>query len=198
MILPLAQEPDGMNAITLKFAPIYWLVRTRVEPHSVAAVVAEQLRKASGGLPVGHIRSMDEVMLHSISRRDFNMLLLAIFATAALVLAAVGIYGVMAYSIAQRTQEIGIRMALGADRARIRNLILRQGMLLAIMGVVVGVGMAFGLARLLASFLFGVTAWDPVVFLFVPVLVSSVALLAVWVPARRAMHVDPMRALRSE
>jgi predicted permease len=198
MIIPLAQEPDGMTALGLQFGPIVWVVRTRVEPHQVAATVAEQLRQASGGLPVARIRSMDEVVLRSIARQDFNMLLLTVFAASALLLAAIGIYGVMAYSVAQRSQEIGIRMAFGADRATIRNLVMRQGMLLAIAGVLVGVGAALGLTRLIASFLFGVTTWDPVVFLVVPVLLTSVALLAVWVPARRAAHLDPITALHIE
>jgi ABC-type antimicrobial peptide transport system permease subunit len=157
MIIPQAQEPDGMTALGLQFGPVVWLVRSRVEPHQVAAIVAEQLRQASGGLPVARTRSMDEVVLRSTARQDFNMLLLTIFAACALVLAAIGIYGVMAYSVAQRTQEIGIRMAFGADRATIRNLVIRQGMLLAITGVLVGLGAAFGLTRLIAGFLFGVT-----------------------------------------
>ncbi len=198
MIVPLAQVPDGMTALGLQFGPIVWVIRTHVEPHQVAAAVAEQLRQASGGLPVARIRSMDEVVLRSIARQDFNMLLLSVFAASALLLAAIGIYGVMAYSVAQRSQEIGIRMAFGADRATIRNLVMRQGMLLAIAGVLVGVGAALGLTRLIASFLFGVTTWDPVVFLVVPVLLTSVALLAVWLPARRAAHLDPIRALHIE
>ena len=198
MIIPQAQEPDGMTALGLQFGPIVWVVRTGVEPHQVAATVAEQLRQASGGLPVARIRSMDEVVLRSIARQDFNMLLLSVFAASALLLAAIGIYGVMAYSVAQRRQEMAIRMALGADRATIRNLVMRQGMLLAIAGVLVGVGAALGLTRLIASFLFGVKAWDPVVFLVVPALLTSVAWLAVWVPARRAAHLDPIRALHIE
>jgi putative ABC transport system permease protein len=198
MIIPQAQEPDGMTALGLQFGPIVWLIRTRVEPHGVAAAVAEQLRQASGGLPVARIRSMDEVVLRSIARQDFNMVLLTIFAASALVLAAVGIYGVMAYSVAQRRQEIGIRMAFGADRATIRNLIMRQGMLLAMTGVMVGVVAALGLTHLIASFLFGVKSWDPVVFLVVPMLLISVALLCVWVPARRAALLDPIRALHPE
>jgi ABC-type antimicrobial peptide transport system permease subunit len=198
MIIPQAQEPDGMTALGLQFGPVVWLVRSRVEPHQVAAIVAEQLRQASGGLPVARTRSMDEVVLRSTARQDFNMLLLTIFAACALVLAAIGIYGVMAYSVAQRTQEIGIRMAFGADRATIRNLVIRQGMLLAITGVLVGLGAAFGLTRLIAGFLFGVTTRDPVVFFVVPVLLTSVALLAIWVPAQRAAHLDPIRALHIE
>ena len=198
MIIPQAQEPDGMTALGLQFGPIVWVIRTRVEPHQVASTIVEQLRQASGGLPVARIRSMDEVVLRSIAREDFNMLLLTIFAASALLLAAIGIYGVMAYSVAQRSQEIGIRMAFGADRATIRNLVMRQGMLLAITGVLAGVGAALGLTRLIASFLFGVKAWDPVVFLLVPVLLTSVAWLAVWLPARRAARLDPIRALHIE
>jgi ABC-type antimicrobial peptide transport system permease subunit len=116
----------------------------------------------------------------------------------ALVLAAIGIYGLMAYSVEQRTQEMGIRMALGADRGTIRKLIVWQGMRLAIVGVVLGIGAAFGLTRLIASFLFGVKSWDPLVFISVPVILIAVALLAVWLPAARAAKMDPMRALRVE
>ncbi len=198
MVVPQAQEPDRMTAFWLQFGPIVWVVRTRGEPHQFATALAEQLRQASGGLPVARVRSMDEVVVGSTARQDFNMLLLMIFAISALMLAAIGIYGVMAYSVAQRTQEIAIRMAFGADPATVRNLILRQGMLLAIAGVLVGVGAALGLTHLIASFLFGVTTSDPVVFLVVPALLSSVALLAVWIPARRAARLSPIRALHIE
>jgi len=198
MIIPEAQESDGMSAFSLQFSPVSWLVRTRLKPHQMVPAVAEQLRQASGGLPVGHVRTMDEVLLGSTARQDFNMLLLTIFAAAALVLAAIGIYGVLAYSIAQRTQEIGIRMALGADRTNIRNWVLRQGMLLTITGVLIGVGAAFGLTRLIAGFLFGVRTWDPVVFIAVPMLLTTVALLATWAPARRAARLDPIQSLHLE
>jgi putative ABC transport system permease protein len=198
MIIPQAQASDAMTAFWNQFAPAYWLVRTRQDPHQIALHVAKQLSEASGGLAVGHIRLMDEVMSGSISRQNFDMLLLTIFAASALLLAIVGIYGVVSYSIAQRSREIGVRMALGAGRPEIRNLIVRQGMLLAIVGVSIGVCAAFGLMRFIASLLFGVTTWDPMVFLFVPFLLLSAALLAVWLPARRAMRVDPMQVLRSE
>jgi ABC-type antimicrobial peptide transport system permease subunit len=104
----------------------------------------------------------------------------------------------MAYSVQQRTQEMGIRMALGADRATIRKLVVWQGMRLAVVGVVLGIGAAFGLTRLIASFLFGVKSWDPIVFCTVPVILAAVALLAVWLPASRAAQLDPMKALRVE
>jgi ABC-type antimicrobial peptide transport system permease subunit len=141
---------------------------------------------------------MNEVVVRSTARQDFNMLLLTIFGACALVLAAIGIYGLMAYSVQQRTQEMGIRMALGADRSKIRNLVVRQGMTLAIIGVVIGTGAAFALTRLIASFLYGVKAWDPLVFIAVPITLAAVALAATWVPAQRASKLNPMEALRVE
>jgi ABC-type antimicrobial peptide transport system permease subunit len=141
---------------------------------------------------------MEEVVSRSTARDSFNMLLLTIFGAVALILAAIGIYGLMAYSVQQRTQELGIRMALGADRSTIRNLVVWHGMRLAIIGTVLGIAAAFGLTRLIASFLFGVKSWDPIVFVTVPIILSAVALLAVWLPATRAAKLDPMQALRVE
>jgi putative ABC transport system permease protein len=198
MIVPQAQVTDGMTALNARIGPVIWLVRTHTEPHQFISAVSEQLRQASGGFPVARVRSMDEVVVHSTARQSFNMLLLSIFGGSALVLASIGIYGLMAYSVQQRTQEMGIRMALGADRSRIRNLVVWQGMQLTIAGVIVGVGAAFGLTRLIASLLFGVKSWDPIVFVTVPVVLAAVALLAVWLPATRASRLDPMAALRVE
>jgi putative ABC transport system permease protein len=198
MTVPQAQVTDGMTALNARIGPVVWLVRTHTEPHQFISAVSEQLRQASGGFPVARVRSMDEVVVNSTARQSFNMLLLTIFGAAALVLASIGIYGLMAYSVQQRTQEMGIRMALGADRKKIRNLVVRQGMQLAIAGVILGVCAAFGLTRLIASFLFGVKSWDPIVFVTVPVVLSAVALLAVWLPATRASKLDPMEALRVE
>lgn len=198
MIVPQAQVTDGMTALNARIGPVAWLVRTRTDPHQYISAITEQLRQASGGFPVARVRPMDEVVIRSTAREDFNMLLLTIFGASALILAAIGIYGLMAYSVQQRTQEMGIRMALGADRSKIRNLVVRQGMLLAIVGVVIGVGAAFGLTRLIASFLFGVKTWDPMVFVVVPILLAGVALAATWIPAQRAAKLDPMAALRVE
>ena len=141
---------------------------------------------------------MNEIVTQSTARSDFNMMLLAIFAGAALLLAAIGVYGLMAYSVEQRTREIGIQLALGADSDDVRNMIVRQGMGVALVGVAIGLASAFGLTRIVASFLFGVTARDPVVFVAVPLLLSAVALIGVWLPARRAARVDPVIALRTE
>jgi len=198
MIIPQAQITDGMTALNASIGPVVWLVRTHTDPHQFISSVTEQLRQASGGFPVARVRSMEEVVIHSTAREDFNMLLLTIFGASALVLAAIGIYGLMAYSVQQRTQEMGIRMALGADRSRIRNLVVWQGMQLALIGAVIGIGVAFALTRLIASFLFGVKPYDPIVFVTVPVILSAVALFAVWLPATRASKLDPMESLRVE
>jgi putative ABC transport system permease protein len=198
MIVPQAQVSDGLTALHSRSIPVVWLVRTHTEPHQLISSVSEQLRQASGGFTVSRVRTMDEVIVRSTNRESFNMLLLSIFGFSALVLASIGIYGLMAYSVQQRTQEMGIRMALGADRSRIRNLIVWQGMQLTIAGVVLGLGAAFGLTHLIASFLFGVKSWDPVVFVTVPIVLALVALLAVWLPATRASRLDPIEALRVE
>ena len=166
-------------------------------PYTISGAGQEQLRQASG-LPVSDVRSMGDVVSRSISRQRFNMLLMAVFGAAALLLAAIGIYGLMAYSVEQRTQEIGIRLALGADTSAVRQMILVQGMRLALVGVVIGLASALGLARLIATLLYGVTARDPLVFVAVPVALTIVAFVGVWLPARRAIRVDPVVALRAE
>jgi predicted permease len=198
MMIPIAQVTDTYNAAYANIQPLFWVVRTHGEPHQAIPDVSEQLRIASAGFPVGHIRTMDEVMGRSTARQSFNMLLLSIFGAVALLLAAIGIYGLMAYSVAQRVQEMGIRMALGADRSGIRRLVVWQGMKLALIGVVLGVAGAYFLTRFISSFLFGVESRDPVVFVAVPIVLALVALLAVWLPAMRASKLDPVQALRAE
>ncbi len=197
MYIPQAQVPDAANALNVRLTPIAWVVRTETEPHSLSSAVQEQLRQATG-LPVTDVRSMGEVVSLSTSRERFNMWLMTVFGVSALLLAAIGVYGLMAYSVEQRTQEIGIRLALGAQAAQVKNMVVFQGMRLALVGVVIGLGVAFGLARHIAAFLYGVTARDPLVFAGVPALLALVALLAVWIPARRASKVDPIIALRYE
>jgi ABC-type antimicrobial peptide transport system permease subunit len=198
MMVPIAQVPNGYAAAYSDIQPLFWIVRTHGDPLQSITAVTDQLRIASRGFPVAHIRTMDEAMGRSTARQRFNMLLLTIFGLVALLLAAIGIYGLMAYSVEQRTQEMGIRLALGADRTAVRNLVVWHGMRLAIIGVAVGVAAAFGLTRLIATFLFGVKPWDPTVFLAAPLLLFTVALLAVWLPATRASKVDPIQALRME
>ncbi|HZL29079.1 MAG TPA: ABC transporter permease [Acidobacteriaceae bacterium] len=198
MIVPLAQVTDGMTALNSGIGPVAWLVRTRTDPRPLAKAITEQLRQASNGFPVARVRPMEEVVVQSTAREDFNMLLLTIFGAAALLLAGIGIYGLMAYSAQQRTQEMGIRLALGADRSSIRNLVVWQGMRLALVGIALGIAAAFALAHLIASFLFGVKWWDPVAFVAVPIVLTLTAMLAVWIPARRAAKLNPMDALRTE
>ena len=198
MYIPTAQVTNGITALNARISPMAWVVRTKVDPESLRAAISKELVTASGGLPVADIRSMDEVVVRSTARADFNMLLLTIFAGSALLLAAIGIYGLMAYSVQQRTQEIGIRMALGADKSAVRNMVVRQVMTLALIGIGIGLAAASGLVRLLASLLFRVKTWDPVSFVLVPVLLIGVALLSVWFPAQNATRVDPVEALRYE
>ncbi len=197
MFIPQAQLPDAANALNVRLTPMAWVVRTRVEPMSLSNAIQEELRQASG-LPVSDVRSMNEVVSLSTSRQQFNMWLMTVFGSVALMLAAIGIYGLMAYSVEQRTQEIGIRLALGAEAGQVKNMVVFQGMRLTLAGVVIGVAAALALTRFIASFLYGVEAWDPLVFVSVPAVLSIVALLAVWLPARRASRVDPMDALRYE
>ncbi|HTB97438.1 MAG TPA: ABC transporter permease [Terracidiphilus sp.] len=198
MIVPIPQVADDYNAAYANIQPLFWIVRTRGDPHEAIGPVTEQLRMASGGFPVAHIWTMDEVMGRSTARERFNMLLLTIFGGVALVLAAIGIYGLMAYTVEQRTQEMGIRIALGADRTTIRRLVVWHGMRLAGVGMVLGLIAAMGLTRLIASFLFGVKPWDPAAFVLAPVILCGVALAAVWLPAARAARVDPIRSLHQE
>ncbi len=160
-------------------------------------LIQETLRQSTG-LPVTDVEAMDSIVSTSVSRQRFNMWVMTVFGCCALLLAAIGIYGLMAYSVEQRTQEIGIRMALGAQAEQVRRMIVGQGMTLALVGVVIGLGAAFGLAQLIKSLLFGVTTRDPLAFAGVPILLGAVALAAVWLPARRASKVDPIIALRVE
>jgi putative ABC transport system permease protein len=196
--VPIAQVQDGINATNAGFAPLTWIVRTAVAPQLLAAAFQSELQRAGPGLPVTRIRTMDEIVAASTSRQDFNVALMAFFGASSLLLAAIGIYGMMAYAVQQRTQEIGIRLALGADSGNVRNMVIWQGMRVALAGVVIGIAAALALTRLMAGFLFGVKAWDPLVFITIPVLLSAVALAAVWIPARHASRVDPILALRHE
>ena len=197
MFIPQAQVPDAANALNVGLTPMAWIIRTRVAPASIASAAQEQLRQATG-LPVSDVEPMTGVVSTSVSRQRFNMLLMTVFAGSALLLAAIGIYGLMAYSVEQRTQEIGIRLALGAEARDVRRMILYQGMQLAVAGVLIGVLSALGLTRFITTILFGVQARDPAIFVGIPLALGIVALVAVWLPALRASRVDPIIALRYE
>ena len=164
----------------------------------MAASVRRAVWEIDKDQPVSNIQTMDAILADSIARQRFSMVLLALFAGVALVLAGVGIYGVMSYSVAQRTHEIGIRMALGAPTAAVLKLALGYGMKLVIIGIVIGLIAAFALTRLMSTLLFGVTATDPATFTLISLLLIGVAALASYIPARRATKVDPMIALRYE
>jgi len=197
MYIPQAQVPDALNALIVEITPMAWVVRTEVDPATVSATIQEELRLATG-VPVTDIRSMEEIVAISTSRRRVNMLLMSVFGGSALLLAAIGIYGLMAYSVQQRTPEIGIRMAMGAEGSEVKNMVIKQGMVLILMGVAAGLGAAYFLANVLASVLFEVEPRDVTVFVSVPVILILIALAAVWIPARRASRVDPIEALRYE
>jgi putative ABC transport system permease protein len=198
MYVPTAQVNDGVVALNNRIGAAQWVVRTKLQPFSLSADIQRELREASGGLPVAHIRSMQQVVGESTARNDFNMTLLTIFAGVALLLAAIGVYGLMAYSVQQRTQEIGVRMALGAGPHQVRRMVVIQGMQLALVGIILGIVSSLALARLMKSMLYGVKSWDPVTIVVVTILLSSVTLLAAYLPAKRASRVDPMVALRYE
>jgi putative ABC transport system permease protein len=193
--IPLAQNSDGYNSFMVHL-PTLWMVRTHMEPHSLAPAIKRELQRAARGLPATGIRSMDEIVARSTARQDFNMALMLIFGGAALLLAAIGIYGLMAFAVEQRRQEIGIRVALGARASDVKRMVVWQGMRLALAGIAAGIAAAFGLTRMMASLLYGVPTRDPLVFAAVPLVLSMVALLGVWLPARRASRIDPIQALR--
>jgi len=176
----------------------YLVVRTASDPGTLASAIAERVHRYDATLPVSHVMTLDTLLADSVSSRRFSTLLLGAFAALALLLAAVGIYGVMSYVVSMRTSEIGMRMALGAQPRDIWKLIIGRGARLALAGAVLGLLGAFALTRLIASLLYGVKATDPITFAGVTFLLVGVALLACYVPARRAMRVDPIVALRYE
>jgi putative ABC transport system permease protein len=187
--IPQTQTPFGQMTL---------IVRTANDPHAAVTAVTREVASLDKELPVFGVKTLDEYVATSVAGPRFNSTLLGIFAIVALVLTVVGLYGVMSYSVAQRTGEIGIRMALGAQTKDVLRLIVGQGFKLVVVGVTIGLLGAFALTRLLASLLFGVTAKDPLTFVAVTVVLAVVALLACYLPARRATKVDPLVALRYE
>jgi putative ABC transport system permease protein len=198
MYLPMAQLTEDISVLLNRHEPLFWAIRTRTEASSLSADIQKELRTASGGLPVAHVRAMTEVVAESTARNRFNMVLLSVFAGIALVLAAIGIYGVMAYAVQQRTQEIGIRIALGARPPDVRRMIMREGMMLALVGVLFGVVATIAVTPLMRSLLYGVRPSEPAILIPVAVLLSLVALFATYIPARRATRIDPVLTLRWE
>jgi putative ABC transport system permease protein len=195
--VPLAQVRDSYMELNNRFMPLSWVVRTKVAPFSVSAPIQKAFQDAAD-LPVAHIRSMDQIVIGSTARDQFNTLVLGIFAGLAILLSSIGLYGLMAYSVEQRTLEFGIRLALGADTPMLRNMVVRQAMTLAGIGIGVGLVAAYGLTRVMTGLLFGVKPTDPLVYALVTLLFAGVAFLASYLPARRVLRVDPLVALRYE
>jgi predicted permease len=198
MIIPDAQQSDQMVAFWAGFGPLHWLIRSPLETGHVVSAASPILERASGGRPVGSIQTLEDVLSASLARERFNMLLLSLFALIALLLAATGIYGVMAYSVSRRAQEMGLRMALGADRRSVQKMVLSQALGQGLVGVACGMCAAFFLVRLLSGELYGVSMRDPAVFLGVAAFLVLLTAGSAWIPARRASRLDPAQALRME
>jgi putative ABC transport system permease protein len=185
----------------LQADPPHWaffVVRSRIEPKTLVASIRNAVKEIAPDEPIFRVNTMSDLVESWISPQKFSSLLLTIFAGLALVLAAIGIYGVIAYSVVQRTREIGIRMALGAVRTDVLHLILRQGARIGVLGLALGMAGAYLAARMLSSMLFGVNPHDPLVFSGVALSILIVVLLASYIPARKATRVDPLVALRYE
>jgi hypothetical protein len=173
-------------------------LRTRVDPRTLAPALGQVVRSVDPEQPIYRVRTMEEELAREIAPRRFSATLLGSFAALALLLAGTGLYALIAYLVAQRTRELGIRVALGAGRGAVLRLVLREGLVLVLAGIALGLAGAFALTRVVASLLFGVTTTDPATFVAVPLVLVAVALLASWVPARQAARVDPMVAFRAE
>jgi ABC-type antimicrobial peptide transport system permease subunit len=196
LYVPIAQVPDTLNALNNRNRPLTWAVRTTVNPLSLRQTVERELQVANPNAWIARVRTMDQIVAESTARARFNVMLLSLFALIAVVLAGVGLYGLMSYSVEQRRREIGIRMAIGALPADVGNMILAEAFRLVAAGLGIGVMAALSLTRMLESLVYGVKAWDPLVAACVALLLGGVALLAAWIPARRAARVNPIQALQ--
>jgi putative ABC transport system permease protein len=187
---PFFQMPDRQINLVVRSA--------NADPASLTSIVRGAIKSVDKDQLIWEVKTMNERISQSVAPRRFQMTLLGVFAALALVLASIGIYGVMSYAVTQRTHEIGLRMALGAQTRDVLRLVVGQGMMLAGIGIVAGLAAALALTRVMASLLYGVSATDPMTFAGIALLLSAVALLACYIPARRATRVDPMIALRYE
>jgi hypothetical protein len=194
----IAQMTEPFAKMTTNGLRLYWVIRTRSHPYSLRTAIERELRVASGGLPVAHTRTMEEVVNESTARERFNMTLLCVFAAIALLLGAIGVYGLMTYMVQHRTQEIGVRIALGARPRDVRRMVVAQGMRLAAVGVVLGMVTALAITPFMRGLLFEVEARDPSTVVSTAIVLVIAALVATYVPAHRATRVDPVTALRFE
>ena len=195
--IPQSQVPNGMTRLVTGIQPIIWATRTAVEPYSLRMQIQGALQEASGGLAVARVRSMEEVVRHSTARSDFIAILLAAFAGISLLLAAIGVYGLMAFSVRQRRREIAVRVALGATSDRVVKMVLWQGVRLAMAGILIGTALSFGFARSMQTLIYGIKPIDPAVICASIFTLTVVAAVACYVPAYRASRVDPEIELRS-
>src|SRR5215471_10490002 len=198
MYIPQSQVPEGLTKLANSVIPLSWAIRATSDPMTLRTAVDRELSAVDGLMSASRVRTMEQAISDALSRQNFNMLLLTIFASIALLLAAIGIYGLMSYSVEQRVQEIGVRVALGAARRDVIRMIVMQGMTLVWIGVAVGLAGAYGITRLLGSLLYGVQASDPATFGAVAVMVTMVSAIATFVPAHRASAVAPSDALRHQ
>ncbi len=198
MYVPMAQLSDRFVAFANAVIPVTWMVRTTPPPFTLTEAVREEFLSIDNQLAVARIRTLESANSETLVRESISMRLLGVFAAIALVLASVGIYGLMSHSVEQRTQELGVRISLGASRSDILTLVLGHAMKLSILGVLIGVLGAIGLTRLLSSLLFGVDPIDPLTFIGVSLMLTSVTFIAAYIPTRRAMAVNPVIALRSD
>jgi putative ABC transport system permease protein len=198
LFIPAAHISDSATPLFNKIFPASFVMRTKVAPMSLKTALQKEVLAVDGMKSLFNVRPLEELLADSLVRRQFAMLLLSIFAVIALFLASVGIYGVMSYSVSQRTHEIGIRVALGAQTSDVLWLVIREGIKLALFGVLIGVSGAWALTRLMKTLLFGVSATDPTTFAVIALFLIGVVLLACYLPARRATEVDPLVALRCD
>jgi predicted permease len=198
LYVPYAQVPSHVVALSVQMGPTSWVVRTEMDPSAIRQEIQKAVSAVDNNQAITNVRTMNQILATSVASHQFNMSILTLFAVLALVLAAVGTYGVISYGVSERLHEIGLRLALGAQRGDVFRLVVGQGMSFALLGVGIGLAGAFAFTRLLTNLLYGVTTTDPFTFAGVALLLAMVALLACYLPARRAMGVDPMVALRYE
>ena len=196
--VPLGQVPEGLTQLGNGVLPRSWLIRTSVDPRTLVQAFKKEFLALDNQLAIAKVRTMEQVIVEATARQSFNMLLFTIFACVALLLASIGIYGVMSYAVEQRTHEIGIRMALGARTGDMMRLVVGNGMKLVAVGLVAGLAGAFWLTRYMSAMLYGVKPSDPLTYVEVALVLLAVAFLATYIPARRAAQVDPVIALRYE
>lgn len=198
LYVPTPQVPDGLARLGNSVIPVSWVVKATSDPAQMTSAIQREFLAVDGQLPVARVRTMEQVISESLAQQNFNMLLLTVFGAIALGLAALGIYGLMSYTVEQGVHDIGLRLALGADRRDILSMVIGRGMRLSLVGLGAGIVAALAMTRVLGRFLFGVRATDPGTYVAVTVVLGTIALLACYLPARRATSVDPIIALRQE